>query len=382
MSYSAKIRLMLALLAASLLLTAIIVRITYTPKINLKQTAKILEDNLHDKESYINNSINTPAGINNFKTLADSAEKSLNYIKEFTNDRNIWVVTFNNDKLLFWTGVKVVPANASGIKEGYSFIKEPNGYYEAVKKSQGAFSVIFLIPVKLNYAVQNQYLQNTFAKDLLKDNNIEIADFTDKNVYAVHSINDTYLFSVKVKHNEVNYRFFYFELVIWLLTFTIVCVLIQKICNYFVYKGYVFLSLLVLASFIVAVRFVNLYYHWPNFTYKLEIFNPDYYASSNIYPSLGDLCINILLVSWFAAFLYRQRFNLLKKPVRKVMGYFILMIGILILVLTSTALLKVFYSLVVNSKISFDVNNVLSLSAFSICGLLMLCFSFFIFFIV
>jgi len=373
---------MLALLAASLLVTAIIVRITYTPANNLSQTAKILEDNLHKKEDYINNAISTQAGFNRFKTLAENGEAGLQCIKEFTNDRNIWVTTFiNKDSLQFWTGVKVIPASASGIKEGYSFIKQPNGYYETIKKSEGDFSVIFFIPVKINYAVQNQYLQNTFAKDLITDSNIELADFTDKNIYVVHSINNTYLFSLKIINNEVNYRFFYFELIIWLLTFITVFVLIQKICGYIAYHGYVYLSLLVLALFIVGLRFVNLYYNWPNFTYKLDIFDPQYYSGGNIFPSLGDLCINIFMLSWFTASLYKVRFKLLNRPPGKIKAYLIVVVCASTLISLATLFLNIYYGLTVNSEINFDVTNVLNLSVFSLWGLLMVCFSFFIYYL-
>jgi two-component system nitrogen regulation sensor histidine kinase NtrY len=66
----------------------------------------------------------------------------------------------------------------------------------------------------------------------------------------------------------------------------------------------------------------------------------------------------------------------------KLIGLFIVVACILMLIASSTSLLRLFYGLVINSKISFNVNNVLSLSGFSVLGVLMLCFSFLIFYIV
>ncbi|MCC8425635.1 HAMP domain-containing sensor histidine kinase [Mucilaginibacter sp. UR6-11] len=381
MSYSGKIRLMLALLGASLLLTAIIVRSTYTSAVNLSQTARMLEDNLQKKEDYIIKALGAPGGINRFKGLANNYENGLKCLQEFTTGRNIKVVTVKDGILKYWSDITFIPENPSLIKEGYSFIKEPNGYYEAIKKNDGNFSVIFFIPVKVNFVVQNQYLRNGFSKDLLKDNNIDIADFTDKNTYAIHSITDTYLFSVKVLDNEVNYRFFYFELVIWVLTFIVICTLVQNICNYLANTGRLLLSFVFLTLFIVGIRFINLQYNWPNFTYKLDIFNPHLYSSGKVFPSLGDLCINILMCSWLTAFIYRQRFKLLKYLPGKTGAYPLVTGCTLILIVVSTVLLNVFYGLVVKSEINFDVNNVLSLSVYSLCGILMLCFSFFIFYL-
>ncbi len=371
---------MLVLLCASLFFMAIIVQKTYTPVNNLDQTAKILERNLQKKEGYVNNVLNDPTKFNQLKTLAHDPELALKFINDITADKNIWFITLKGDHLSFWSGIKVIPDNPVAIKNGYSFLKEPNGYYEIIKKSAGDFSAIFFIPVKLNYAFQNEYLQNTFASDLLKDNNIEIADFTDRNIYEIHSTDNSYLFSVKVKPGEVNYTFFYYELAIWILTLISLCILVNNLCYYISGKGYVMVSLIFLAAFIFLVRFVNLYYDWPDFTYQLEIFKPTLYASSFAYPSLGDLCLNILFICWFVMFLYTQRSKLLKRSPGKIISYLILICGIATLIIVSTAMVNIFLGLVINSKISFDVSNVLNLSFYSMVGVLMLCFSFLIFY--
>lgn len=372
---------MLALLGASLLLTSIIVRSTYTRAVNLTQTARILENGLHQKEEFINKALNAPDGLERFKAIANNYEDGLNCIHEFTDERNILVITYKDNRVQYWSDIGMIPPGANYAKEGYSFHRWDNGYYEAVKKSDGNFAVMFLIPVKTNYAVQNQYLQNTFAPDLLKDSNIDIADFTDKDAVPIQSITKVNLFWVKVKSNELNYRFFYFELVLWLITLLVICVLVQNICSYLVNKGHLFLSFIFLAGFILGTRYLNLEYGWPNFTYRLDIFNPHVYSTSKIFPSLGDLCINLLLISWLVAHIYRQRFKLLKYLPGQIGGYILVTCCVAILIGISSMLMRLFYGLVMHSTINFDVNNVLGLSAYSFCGILMVCFSFFIFYL-
>jgi len=377
LSTPGKIRLLLALLFASLLFTAIVVQSTYTPAKNLDQTAKILEGNLHSKESYIYDVLNNKAGYARLKTLGNNPKDELALISHFTTDRSIWFITLKKDSLVFWSGIKVIPNNQGAIKEGVSVISESNGYYEAIKKSEGDFSAIFFFPIKTNYSIQNQYLQNNFANDLLQDDNIAIADFTDADVYTVHSsINNAYLFSVKLKPGKINHRFFYFELISWLLTFFTLCVLIHALCKYLVNKGYVILSLIALAAFIVVVRFFNLHYQWPGFVYGLGIFNPQFYASNCVYPSVGDFCVNIIFISWFVTFLFRQRRVLVKVSPGKFASYCILIGCIVLLLATSTALLNLFYGLIIKSKINFDIYNVFNLTSLSLISLLMLCFSF------
>lgn len=382
MSTSGKIRLLLALLFASLLFTATIVQSTYTPINNLDQTAKILEKNLHKKEKSVTLLLDNKKEFNGLKSLKDRPYDALKLIKDYTTDKGIWLITYTNDSVSFWSGIKVAPEKNHLIKEGVSFIQTPNGYYEAIKKSEGNFSAIFYINIKVNYPFQNQYLQNRFAKTILNDNNIEIADFTDNNVYGIHSsINNQYLFSVKLTHNQVNHRFFYFELIAWLLTFLTLCLLIHAICKYYVNKGQVYIALLILGVFIFLVRFTSLHYNWPDFVYSLAIFNPSVYQAGNPHLSLGDFCLNILFVSWFAAFVYNQRWSLLTITPSKVSGYIIAIVSTIIVLVASTILFNLFYGLIANAKISFDVYNVFNLSRFSLLGLLMLCFCFLILFL-
>ena len=383
MATSGKIRLMLALLCASLLLTAVIVRTTYTQVSNLDQTAKILENNLQKKESYIYSFINDKKLFNELKELPQHPQAATDLIQQFTTDRNIWFVTLTNNQLDFWSGIKVIPEYPATIKEGANFRREANGMYEAIRKNDGKFSVIFFIPVKFNYRFQNDYLQNTFATDLLKDDNIEIADFTDKPVYDIHSgvDNHKFLFSVKLKPGEVNHTFFYYEITIWLLTLLCFCVLIHNICNYVASKGYFVMSLIIMAAFIVLIRFVNLYYNWPEFTIKLDIFSPRLYASSMISPSLGDLCINIFFICWLVSFLYSRRRTLLKQVPGPAASYLIFTGSLVLLMFCGTMLLDIFKGLVTNSKISFEVSNVLNLSFFSLLGVFVLCFSFLVYYL-
>lgn len=382
MTASGKIRLLLTLIGIGLLFAAIIVQKTYTPINNLLQTAQTLEDNLHKKEAYINKQINDKVQFNKFKTLTDNDQDAINSINDFTTQKNIWFVTAYKNRLSFWSGIKVLPDSLDGIKEGNSFIKQPNGYYEAIKKTDGDFSVIFFIPVKINYAFTNQYLQNTFARDLTPSDNIEIANFIDKDVYNIHSSNNDYLFSVKQKPGAVNDAFIYYELAIWILTIITLCILIHNICCYVAANGYAWLSVVFMALFIVLLRFVNLHYHLPDFNGMLRVFDPKIYHSGILYPSLGDLCINILCVFWFVAFVYLQRRRLFTIVFGNVAGYFTVISCILLLIAVSTSLLRLFYDLVVNSDINFNVNNVLNLSSFSVLGVLMLCFSFLIFYLI
>ena len=380
MTTAGKIRLLLGLLFATLLFTAIVVERTYTPENNLIQTAKLLENNLHKKETNIYADIQNRQVFDEIKNLGSNPAKGFEYINNYTLKNGIWILVYKNGILDYWTGAKIIPRYPGAIKEGCSFIKEPNGYYEAIKKTEGNVSVLFFIPVKSTYPFTNEYLENTFAQDLTNDKNIAIADFTEKHVYMVHDVHDVYLFSLKLV-SGVNHRFFLFVVGFWLLAIITLFILVNNIAKHIAIKGHTYLAILFLAGFIALFRFFNLQYGWPYFTHEISLFGPQIYASSPLNRSLGDFCVNISMLCWLVTFAYAYRANLIQKIPGKVTSYIILAACIVVLVFTSTSLLNAFFGLVVDSKISFDVNNVLNLSGFSLLGVLMLCFSFLMFFL-
>ena len=84
---------MLVLLCASLLFTAVVVQKTYTPVNNLEQSARELEHNLHTKEGYVNDVLNTKAGFTQLKSLPDNTTNALKLIQDFTTGKGIWFIT-------------------------------------------------------------------------------------------------------------------------------------------------------------------------------------------------------------------------------------------------------------------------------------------------
>jgi two-component system nitrogen regulation sensor histidine kinase NtrY len=375
---AAKIRWLLGLICLSLFLTAIVAKNSYSPRNNLESSAKTLETHLQQKEKFAQDFIDDKNNFIKLKNIDNNEEYALDLIDLLKNEK-LYIATYRNNILTYWNSVRILPDNAGNIKNGSSFLKEPNGYYEAVKKTEGDFSVIIFIPVKNAYSYQNEYLQNIFAPELLHDNNIEIADFTDQNVYAIHTYNNTYLFSVKLKANDLNQLFAFVQILLWISGMLLLCVLTNSLAKYVAKKGYVISSFLIIAIFIAALRFVNLHYHWPDIYQRIDLFDPAYYSAGELFPSLGDFVINVFLITWLTLFVYNNRNRIIKPITSKFLSHVVFITCILFLIALSVVLLNLFSSLILYSKINFDVNNVLNLTSFSIVGVMLFCFGFFIF---
>ncbi|MBS7566596.1 GHKL domain-containing protein [Mucilaginibacter sp. Bleaf8] len=380
MTTFAKIRLLLAMLFASLLLTSVIIHYKNTPKYSFINAARTLENNLHKKETLAGKVLSDPQ-FEQLKMLDKNERAALNIIETYTQKQRLWIITLKNNQLAFWSGIKVLPDNYLVVKEGRSFIKQSNGYYEAIKKTRGSFSAIAFIPVKNAYQFQNTYLQNNIDRDLLQGTNLDIADFSDKDVYHIHDISNRYLFSVKATGNAPRHAFSSTEIVCWVLTLIALCLLIDNFCNYLAHKKRLLAAFGTLALSIIIIRFINIYFHFPDFDRGLQIFNPAFYTLNSLFPSLGDMLLNLLAACWLVAFIYSHRYKIVKRNLGKPVSYIIFIGGVLFMVLSSTVLFYLFKRLVADSNISFDVNNVLNLTSYSALGVLMACLSFLAFYL-
>ena len=371
----------MALLFASLLLTAVVVRNSHTPNEGFLKSAHQLESNLNNREAIAAQLLSDKQ----FSKLKEFPEKNyqqaLTDIENITVKNRIWLYTYKSDSLAFWTGIKAIPSNYKSFKEGSSFVKFNNGYYEVIRKTQGNFTAVALILVKSNFRVQNQFLKNIFEPGLLSSNNLEIADLGDKDVYHIHSAQKAYLFSVKLNGKIPAYNYLWLEVSLWIATLLTLCMLVTSICNYFIHKRRVLLSFGIMAGCILVMRFVNLYFHLPYFRGLLELFNPNLYSLNSVFPTFGDLCLNVLFLFWLVVYIYNHRNKILRHTPGNTAGFAIFIGGVLFLIGVSTGLVHVFNKLVTQSQISFDVNNVLNLSGYSMLGVLISCFAFLMFYL-
>lgn len=382
MTTSAQIRLLLAIVCATFLLTAVIVKETFTDKVNLEQTGSIIQENLNAKEALVNEVVNDKAEFEKLKNLCNDPKAAIDFIQNFTTNNRIWVFTYLNHQPNFWTGVKFFPENPETLTDGSHFLQRANGAFQVIKKTEGKFSAIFYIPVKNLYHFKNRYLRDGFDKPILNDSHVDIADIGDRDVYHIHSLDEHYLFAIKLKPGFVNHRFYYFELSLWLLGFITLCTLIHNVGNYLVVKkGYPFLAIGMLAGFIALVRYLNIKYQLPN-TAGIDLFDSKYYAANVWASSLGSFCINTLAATWLGAFIYYHKHRILKRAISGTAAYLLLVVcGVLVIGL-ATLLLSIYYGLVLKSNVNFDVSNAFNLTRYSMVGILMLCFSFLLFYFI
>lgn len=366
-----KIRLLLLVLALSFIGTAVTINLTYTKDELLFHEGKQLAENLHKKEKLVFDFIQDSANHTSLQNIAYDTGFAEYVIDYFVEKHNIYIVIYQNNELAFWTSDKFVPQTDAGIHNGTTIIKTDNGWYEAIKQTFGTSSVVFLIPIKSAYQKSNDYLQNTFAEELIGTNNLTIADYEDEPVFNIRSIEGDYLFSVKVLDTPHITPHAKFELAMWLLAAFCITVLVNILCLRIAKKGWIWTSILMFAGFLILTRYADLYNGWISSHFYMGIFDPRYFASNFIFPHLGGFLLNVAAFTWFVGYVYAFREELdIPYLGRTSYGsvFLVLLFGALVYLVAHFISLA-FSGLISNSDINFDLTNLLGLTVYSWLGI-------------
>lgn len=377
MSPAAKIRLLLFLLTLGFAATAFTIRVTFKKEEILNFDAQQIERSLHRKEEFLKKFLGDTVLYDSLKTLGRNEEWAQNLVPEFRDEHNIDIQTFRSGEIEFWSGVRILIPTDITLNDGSTFLQWRNGWYEAIKKSSGNFSVVCFIPIKSNYPYQNQYLKNNFSPDLTTSDNLDMASLNDREVYTIRNIDGKYLFSVKLKSSVTNTFYSSLELWMWVFSVVFALIFIHYVAVWIAEKGNVKIGTAVLFTALLVFRLFDLEFRLFDKYFNIGIFDPRYYASNYFFPSIGHFLLNVLATTWFLAFLYSYRSKLYsgEKPLSRPLSYLLFIFLLAIIGITGLFIHETFFGLVGNSNIDFDVTNVLNLNWLSWLGISILCFS-------
>lgn len=280
---------------------------------------------------------------------------------------NLYLFYYRNDSLLSWTSNQVTPPpSVNTFDEGSSLVKLKNGWYTLLVHKNGNALLVGLSPVKYSYPFENRFLHNLFFSSYHVPDNIEIADQKLPGSLPVHNLKGEVLFSLYVsgqsKGNSTNVLLLISQLLLVLLGLYY----LQVAANSLRAKYGFSIGTLFLIVSVLALRGLSLWFHFPSEVTGLALFDPTIYGSSMVTPSLGDLIIDCLLVGWLTGYFaaYFPKHNAKQLP----LWLNLLLVGSLF---AYTGLITwIFKTLVIDSQISFEIYNVLSLGYYSLLGFL------------
>jgi len=351
------------LFAVALIFNSVNKSISYD--INKKKIQKII----FDKETQANKLINYFSNellTKSFKTVIIQNSKKLDNLYK---DKKLSILIYDkNNKLKLWS---------DNIISDYNLLlndtqKTSAGVYnnhlvEIIRKKIDNKTFIVFIHIKVAYNFKNQFLQNHFIKDFNIPDNYKVSLLKSKNDISFFDKNNNFLFSlIKTKNNKTNNIYNIIAIVLFILSFIFYLLLINNTFKTLFLGKLTFAGLLALAADLFLFRFLMLNYKFPKAFYNLDFFNPQNFASSFWFPSLGDFFINTIFILIFVVFVFKYcRISLNKKiSISKISA----ITTLLITIYTIFYLLIINYigSILINSNIPVEPYKILDISFYSI----------------
>lgn len=304
-----------------------------------------------------------------------SFRKKNNWIKfiALTKDLPFNTVIYQNDRIAYWSRSGAIPYfEFLKIKEGNNFRLLDNGWYIIKQKTIGKNKVFLLFNIYKEYNYQNEYLQNKYNPVLDIKEFVEISSFEANSGYIIKDLEGKNLFNVKINLEKYYQNPSIALILTWILLFIFSYLTINSFAKYLWNKGETIASILFIVFCILIARSASMYWSVPAPIYKLPIFSPDKYASNFLFPSLGDLILNLILIHWVVYFLFDRVKDLNFRVYNIKKSYVITIIFIFCSYFTLDVIDSLFEGLVINSNISFELTNILSLDIYSVIGFLII----------
>ena len=375
MNTGLKIRLLMLILGICCFITALSLRSSITKKDLLQHEANGLQENLLARERIIYDYLTVPQKLEELKKFSVDERLANSFISTYRSS-GINVLVYKRNHLEYWSTYKAVPKNVERLKDGTSFVLLSNGYYELIKKTVGEYMFVFLVTVKTQFAIENQYLKNEIWPGLFDKNTLQIASFTEKEATEIFSLSKDYLFTVKLSSNYTDNIFTSAELWLWIFGALFVSLFVNSCGLWFAKRGKVLVGTLLVSVYFVVLRLSDLKFFWFNHRFNLKIFDPTIYAESDFLPSLGDLLLNVLAFTWIFIFLYAHRKDYVLPnwmARKKLFNYILLLLFALLLGVIGFLVEDLFFGLVFYSKIDFNISNIINLGWVSWLSIFILC---------
>jgi hypothetical protein len=306
--------------------------------------------------------------------------KFIHLESKYDTDGLIFLI-YKNDSLIYWSN-NLAPLESISTNSLDGIVFTENAWYRKLNYIQGSYKIVGLYLIKTAFVYQNEYLINSFHKSFCLKNDVNLS--TSKSSYSIYSTRGDFLFSLEFPNNsKLTSNQTYLLLFLFLILMSLFLWLIYEIhLWYFRKKKNLFLLIFGFLTNVILFRFLIFYYKIPGILYSSDLFSPKYYAYSDYLPSIGDFFINGIILFLSCIFLFKSikynfKYQILGIYLRSTFLFLIFTAVILLFYL----LIFTFESLIIDSNVSTDLNNIFSINQTSVLVFLIftvLTFSFFI----
>ncbi len=306
-------------------------------------------------------------------------------LKKLFDNKGIILAVFDDSKQTFWSHNHIPFHQLQEPPSAVGAVNAQNGWYYYYHQKDNGKSFVAYYLVKQDFKYQNQFLVNRFHDELPGISNTFFVSDREDEGYPIYSKDGHYLFSLVLRSETA------LETTSGFVATTALLLAVAGLLVFLFYTFRYFSRLFqagkrirAITGFILTllvVRTLSFIWSIPAALYDTTLFSPELYATSDILPSLGDLMVNVGLVTLIGYFLFSNLRKItlhvsLKKAEGTAMGFLLFLLIYLICGLS----LHLIEGLVINSDLNLDVNFIFKLDTYSIVGFLTIGLIFFAFF--
>lgn len=317
--------------------------------LNNNTDVKRFKTTLRQKENLADNILRKFESEKDFKKYSESK-------KTAAQEEPIIYLLYEDKELIYWSNNLVnIPEVYENSLYNQALIKLNNGYYAVRKHNYQNKKIVGLIPIYYEYKTPNSYLNNGFQKDLELLYETRLSLDAEQGEF-ISNKEGKYLLSL-IQSDQVTkdapacilIALLYFMAIMLFIAYYLVRLRKMRHQDQLAFIIGISIAFMIL-------RVMMLLFQIPPSLYSLELFAPNLHASSSVFRSLGDYCINALGILLWVYLVGSYKINntrLLsnkKKAVSILSGLIIVTIALGIFVFDQIK------SLVLNSSLSLQVH--------------------------
>lgn len=278
---------------------------------------------------------------------------------------------YKGARLIFWSDHTVIPdLDFPPSPYKVSATQTEYGKFIVVPYISGSYNIFIYIPLQVEYRINNNYLSSQLDKEIFDDAQVDLYIDASIGLPQVVAPDGSFLFAVDFTQSRNQAATAPLQFI--LLTIGVTCFILFSVglCRKYIRRGQhnkgVLMLLLLLALLRVSLLALNL----PFAIADLELFDSKLYAASFWSPSIGDLAINLLLLTTVAgAALYLFQKNRIVSKLKAIDPEHSrnLQIGcILFFYLLTIILFNFYYGIYHNSPLVLDITQSLDLEKYKL----------------
>lgn len=343
---------------------------THTRDISPAGMARTIEEDLIHKEKDAEQILSDTAFIQ--KMFAGTLdENEVNRLRALP----YYIYAYNDDYLQFWNNNKVL-TECKNYGNGEQLLYNEKGVFitkcievDHLKKER----LTIAFPILYTYPFENKHLSSQFSAGSYIPISTRIHQNQVKGSYTIKNVLGKEIFYLKFNTADLPPWTPDVIMIVLLMAAVILSISWLQLIAIHISRRYsAFPAFILTVAVIVGFRALSYKYDLPFNLNQLPIFSSMLYATSSLHKSLGDLLLNALSFLWIVAYILGNlsidtiNVSKLSRSVKQLLS----IVANACIVVFAFAFINIIKSLVVDSKIPFDVSNFYSINKYTIYGLI------------